>query len=384
MNSDSRIWGILLKASLWLIFILAFLLVKIKSGWDPIKELMPCDSCDVIFPSIPIDSIKMLDVMRININEPQQLLVQIEPANATQKKLSWTSSNPSVASVVDSTGVVTATGKGDSCVITATAIDGSGKSASITIIVNKRKVIKQPDGEIMVKVNEPYKVEVETSAQNASYKSLKWISSNPDIARVNQNGVVIGRKAGECVITATYTDGSNVSDSLIVKVADDNREILITSILLKDIKIEEGTTVRLRPVISPSNATNTDLDWSSDSKNVLVSSKGVVTGNKSGVRAVITAKATDGSGEKASCIVEVFNNRGISVFHGKAVYNQQKRTITIVKELELDLHKNDGRSITLYPGDIIEGVRVKDGYLKMGELNHNGKMTLLDGLNNKL
>ena len=70
-----------------LIFILAFLLVKIKFGWDPIKELASCDSCDVKPPSILIDSIRIEGKMDMLVNDTLRLRPHIFPVTASNKRL---------------------------------------------------------------------------------------------------------------------------------------------------------------------------------------------------------------------------------------------------------------------------------------------------------
>lgn len=228
MNSGNRIWGILLKVSLWLIFILAFLLVKIKFGWDPVKEYLYNDSCVVIHDSIVlVESISIQDEsMEIKINEPQQLLAQIEPADATNKSLKWVCRDTTVANV-DSTGLVIPSGKGGSCVIVATSVDGSNKSDSIVITVLKEKpdsvikvkqiVFHNSKGEIMLQSGSELKIDADALPKNATNKTLKWKSDKEGVATVN-NGVVTGKREGNCTITVSSTDGGGVYKSIKVNV----------------------------------------------------------------------------------------------------------------------------------------------------------------------
>ena len=59
-------------------------------------------------------------------------------------------------------------------------------------------------------------------------KSLRWTSSNPNVATVDNNGLVTGRSSGTSTITCTTTDGSNLSASCTITVAQ-----LITSISMQ-------------------------------------------------------------------------------------------------------------------------------------------------------
>lgn len=75
--------------------------------------------------------------------------------------------------------------------------------------------------------------------ENANNKTIEWTSSNPEIASVDSNGNVIGKKAGKVTITATTTDGSNLSATAEVTVKeaeiDANRAILRLTTTTKDI-----------------------------------------------------------------------------------------------------------------------------------------------------
>ena len=222
MNSNNKIWGTLLKVALGLILVLSFLQVKMKFGWDPL------DRCSLPPDSILIESITLSDsVMNIEANKTQNLLAQIEPANATNKNLKWSSSDTTVAIVDPTTGSVTATGKGGECIITAMATDDSGKSDTIKIKVKKEKsdsiirvstiTFQNSKDEIILNPGSNFKIDAMPLPEKATNKILKWMSDKEGVATVN-NGIVTGRKAGECTITASSTDGSNVVKSIKVRV----------------------------------------------------------------------------------------------------------------------------------------------------------------------
>ena len=241
MNSNNKIWGTLLKVALGLILVLSFLQVKMKFGWDPL------DRCCLHPDSILIESITLSDsVMNIEANNTQNLLAQIEPANATNQNLKWSSSDTTVAIVDPTTGRVTATGKGgDECVITATATDDSGKSANIKIKVREIDSVIKVDqiifhnskGEITLPSGSEFPIDAEALPENATNKILKWKSDNESVATVN-NGVVTGKAVGYCTITASSTDGSNVVKSIKVRVKDPKTDIKVSSISFDNCSME--------------------------------------------------------------------------------------------------------------------------------------------------
>jgi uncharacterized protein YjdB len=143
----------------------------------------------------------------------------ISPSDATSKKVTWSSSNPSVASVNKTTGKVTAkkTGK---VTITCTAADGSGVKASCKITV-KQPVTKITLSKSKVTLKKGKKVTLKVksiSPKNAASKKVKWSSSNPSIATVDSKGRVKAKKAGTVKIYCTAADGSGKKATCTVKV----------------------------------------------------------------------------------------------------------------------------------------------------------------------
>lgn len=145
------------------------------------------------------------------------------PANASNKKLTWKSSNTKVATVTQG-GVVTLkknTG-GKKVTITATATDGSRKSASWQItsmkgIVKKVKIT----GSKSVKAGKKLKLKAKVTATKKANTKLRWTSGNTKYATVNAKGIVKTKKTakGKSVkITAMATDGSGKKQSVKIKI----------------------------------------------------------------------------------------------------------------------------------------------------------------------
>ena len=145
------------------------------------------------------------------------------PANASNKKLTWKSSNTKVATVTQG-GIVTLkknTG-GKKVTITATATDGSRKSASWQItsmkgIVKKVKIT----GSKSVKAGKKLKLKAKVTATKKANTKLRWTSGNTKYATVNAKGIVKTKKTakGKSVkITAMATDGSGKKQSVKIKI----------------------------------------------------------------------------------------------------------------------------------------------------------------------
>ena len=132
-------------------------------------------------------------------------------------------------------------------------------------------------------------------------KEISWSSSRPDIAAISSSGEVTGLSAGIAVITGTSYNGKKADVSIVVS------EILPTSISLnkKTLNIYTEDTYNLKATISPSNASNKAVIWSSTNENVArVSSSGRVLGVSEG-SAYIYAESVSDRTVSASCKVNV-------------------------------------------------------------------------------
>jgi uncharacterized protein YjdB len=145
---------------------------------------------------------------------------------------------------------------------------------------------------------------------NATDRSVAWSSTDPSVATVEAGtGWVRGVGAGNTVITARARDGSNVAGSATVTVSG------ASFIPVTDISIAPSTATltigggqQFSVAVSPPNATNKSVTWSSDNFSaVTVNPTGWVTGVGTGT-AVITARAQDGSGFSDSATVVVTGN----------------------------------------------------------------------------
>lgn len=140
---------------------------------------------------------------------------------------------------------------------------------------------------------------------NATNRKVNWSSSNNSVALVSSNGKVTAISAGTATITCRAADGSGAYDDC--KVSVESATVYVTNIVLNKATstLNVGETLQLEPSISPSDATNKNVSWTSDDTSVAtVSNSGLVTAKSAG-KAIITCKAKDGSGKKATCSISV-------------------------------------------------------------------------------
>lgn len=127
----------------------------------------------------------------------------------------------------------------------------------------------------------------------ANNTQLTWLSSNSNVATVDDNGVVIARAEGETIITAKNPNGLTATSKVIVT----NKHVPITGISLNnsELVLKKQTSTGLRATINPSDTTeDKQLTWDSSNNEVAtVSSTGLVTARNPGV-ATITVKTSNG------------------------------------------------------------------------------------------
>jgi uncharacterized protein YjdB len=249
----------------------------------------------------------------LQMGKTVNLKATITPSTAGNKSLTWSSSNKKVATVT-SAGKVKAVGKGKAT-ITAKAKDGSKKAASCIVTVtaggNVTKVQLNQASATLTKGN-TLQLKATVSPSNASNKNVTWSSSNKNVATVDAKGKVTAKGNGTATITAKAADGSKKSASckVTVNVKASGVELDQTSVTLK-----KGKTRQLKATVSPSNASNKNVTWSSSNQKIaVVDSNGKVTAKGKGI-ATIVATAADGSKKSASCkftVTEGFDSTDIS------------------------------------------------------------------------
>lgn len=240
-------------------------------------------------------------VKTMYVGQVDKISATVLPKTATNRKVTWSSSNTAVAKIA-SDGTITAVKKG-TVTITAKSADG-GFKASCRLTVGAKVAVKGitlDKSSLKLKVGSTFQFLGNVTPSNASEKRIKWSTSDKSVATISSTGVVKGIKAGKAVITATTYDG-NYSVKCKITVVQPVTGVKLSA---SSKKIALGKTVTLTASVTPSNATNKKVTWSSDNTGVAtVTANGVVTAKKAGT-AVISAKTADG-GFVAICKITVY------------------------------------------------------------------------------
>ena len=184
----------------------------------------------VEFPEVKAEGLKLdKDSAQMKINETIKLTPKFTPDNATNKNVTWTSSDEKVAIVKD--GEVTALTKGNA-VIKAKSEDGNFEAqCSITVSDEslpkiQAKSIKLDKLDAEIAKGSLFKLTASFEPWNTTAKEITWTSSDENTASV-KDGVVTGKSAGSAEITAKAESGITASCKVKVKEAQD--EFVISS-----------------------------------------------------------------------------------------------------------------------------------------------------------
>ena len=153
------------------------------------------------------------DTANMAPGEVLTLTATVLPDNADCKNVTWTSSNPNVATV-DADGKVTALDSG-TAIITVTTADGAFQASCKVIVYQEVFSVTLDKTEANIDEGKTLQLTATVAPENATDKTLKWESSNTAVATVSDNGLVTGVKAGEVTITVIAVDSGKKATCLI-------------------------------------------------------------------------------------------------------------------------------------------------------------------------
>lgn len=222
-----------------------------------------------------------------------KIKAKVYPINLPDKKITWKSSDDNIANI-DSGGNITAQNPGKA---TLTAmLYSQKKSATATLSVRQPVTgIFMPTSTITLYTGgEGRLLQTEIFPKNATNQNITWKSKNTKIARVDENGRVKPVGVGMTEITATTEDGG-FEAKCFVNVVNSYVDVQTLSVKNTDaMTIKVGDSVNAIVTVSPSNARNKTLKWSSDdTKIATVSQAGRIRGVSVGT-ANITVETTNG------------------------------------------------------------------------------------------
>lgn len=245
----------------------------------------------------------------LDVGSEDEIVATIIPDNATYKNLTWESANNNIVTV--NNGKVTAISPGKTVIKVST--ERRKITKIINVVVNNPVInvdeIKVNETNIELEVGDTKKIEYEVTPNNATDKKISFTTSDKEIIGFNQEGLLVGIKAGTCTVTLRSTNGKEATINVTVK--DKKIDVSKVSLNKKSITLEIGKSETLTAKISPTNATNKNITWKSSNEKIATVKNGKVTAKKAGT-AKITVTTEDQSKE-ATCTVTVKDKTSATV-----------------------------------------------------------------------
>lgn len=225
--------------------------------------------------------------INMNVGETFRLTYVLSPSNASNTAVTWTSANPSIATV-NANGLVSAKGVGQTAIILKTN-DGGYMATCLVNVGRVATAVRLDVTSIVLNVGDYYTFETTVTPADSTETTLTWEVSDKSIAVVSNKGKLTAKKAGVAVVMAKTKSGSTAYCTVTVQQG-------VTGVKLDDHegRIYVGEEWELNATVTPNNATLPDVTWSSSNRSVAtVDRNGRVRGVSEGLT-IITCTTEDG------------------------------------------------------------------------------------------
>lgn len=247
----------------------------------------------------------------IDVAGNYQLTATVNPEDAADKTITWSSSNPNVATVSES-GLITAKSIGSAMIYAQ-----CGYISSSCDVVVLPKSVSLDYQNVQLDVDGTKQLTATVFPETSTNKTVVWESTDTDVVTVSEEGLVTAIAPGVAVVTATCDEGSAFCIFTVAQ-PNDVPEINLS------IKLGVSQTLGLSAIVSPDDTAGT-IGWSSSNTEIAeVSEDGIVRAKAKGA-AIITATCSELS---TSIIFTIEEFSGISEVNADnssdvVVYNLQ-------------------------------------------------------------
>ena len=300
--------------------------------------------------TVPTGSVTLdKTTLSLAVGETEQLTATVKPDDATDKNVTWTSSDESVAKVVN--GKVTAVKSGKA---TITAKCG-GKTAECAVTVTVPVTSLTLDRTTLsLAVGETAQLTATVKPDDATDKNVSWTSSDEFVAKVD-DGKVTAVKSGKATIIAKCGDKTAECEVTVYA------KVTGVKLSSSSLRMMSGDKALLKATITPDNAMNKNISWSSDNETVAVVNNGEVTAKAEG-KATITVTTEDGQ-YTATCSVTVTND--ITSYVYAEYYGGSMSIINDLiqygSKLNFGVKNNSKKTIKVKSVQLIDGVTEAKG-----------------------
>ena len=195
--------------------------------------------------------------------------------------------------------------------------------------------------------------------------TYSWTSSNPDIAKVSDDGEIVGLKNGETTITITV---GKETVTYKVRVENVDEAVVLTNIKMEKntVELEKDKSYKMNVTLTPSNATNAELKWTSSNEKVATVKDGEITAVGPGT-CMVTVSSTNGNSD--TCLVKVV---------GDGNYNPIEKIKIVSTDVSLNKGTSYNLSYEVVPEDSVNLITWKSSDEKIATVE-NGVVYALAG-----
>ena len=148
--------------------------------------------------------------LELIIGQTETLQASVSHSTASGSTLNWTSAIPTVATV-DQNGKITAVSEGTTIIAVSTEDGKEMASCTVTVRFQNVESVSIDKANLQLYVGKTATLVATVSPSNANNPALKWSSSNPEVASVNENGVVTAIAEGNADISVSSVDGNKTA-----------------------------------------------------------------------------------------------------------------------------------------------------------------------------
>ncbi len=262
-----------------------------------------------------------------------QMFAEVLPVTTSDKTVTWSVDDESVATIDANSGILTAVMDGD-VNVTATATDGLGVTNTITITVSNQKVkvamitiTSQDNASSIIVKGGTLQLFALVEPADAYNKAIVW-SVNTDVATISATGLLTAVSNGTANVKVSATDGSGLEKIFYVEILNQNTLVNKITVSSQDDVISIagiGTTLQFSAAVLPQDATVSSVQWSVDNPTLAsISASGLVTTKGYG-DIEVTATAKDGSNVSGTFKLAIINQTAIR----PTVYSASANSVTV-------------------------------------------------------
>lgn len=212
-------------------------------------------------PPVQIEKIELtMDNTTLQKGERKQIQVTILPQEASNHKVLYTSSNPEIATV-DEQGNIQALHSG-STTITAKAEENNVQSQMNINVYSRVTGIALDQQEIYMQVGDTFQINGNIEPDDANEKTIDYDSKNPEIATIQENGIIIAKQIGETTMIASSKENPSIQAEcrvIVVRQMDDSEIHIDSSLTVNSLEIS-GIDYEQNTVSDILQKITTDLD----------------------------------------------------------------------------------------------------------------------------